>query len=87
MRKSGYDLHNDPGEQRNLLHDPAHAPIAAEMEERMYAMMEELGGMEIPLNEPAGRSQNLRLRSRGGQEAADFPDTMVVDQPPNAGAK
>ncbi len=82
-----YDLQNDPDEQHNLLYDPAHAPIAAEMESRMYAMMEELGGMEIPLNAPAGRSQNLRLRSRGGQEAADFPEALIVDRPANPGAK
>lgn len=82
-----YDLQNDPGEQHNLLYDPAHASIGAEMERRMYAMMEELGGMEIPLNAPAGGSQNKRLRSRGGQEAADFPDANVVDGPVNARAK
>jgi N-acetylglucosamine-6-sulfatase len=82
-----YDLQNDPGEQHNLLYDPAHAAIGAEMEQRMYAMMEDLGGMEIPLNAPAGRSQNLRMRSRGGEEAADFPDPIVVDRPANAGAK
>jgi N-acetylglucosamine-6-sulfatase len=82
-----YDLQNDPGEQRNLLYDPAHAAIGAEMEARMYAMMADLGGMEIPLNAPAGGFQNKRLRSRGGQEAADFSDALVVDQPVNTGAR
>lgn len=82
-----YDLQNDPGEQQNLLHNPTYAPIAEQMEQRLYAMMEELGGMEIPLNPPTAASQNKRLRSRGGQEAADFPEPLIVDQPAKATAR
>ena len=56
------------------------------MQNRLYAMMEQLGGMNIPLNPPRGRQQNKRLRSkgidgRGGEQAADFPAAMIVDQP------
>ena len=50
-------------------------------------MMEELGGMQIPLNQPRGTSQNKRLRSRGGEDAADFPAALVVDEPINRGAR
>jgi N-acetylglucosamine-6-sulfatase len=42
--------------------------------------------MEIPLNQPKGGSANKRLRSRGGQHAADFPDPLVVDKPINQDA-
>lgn len=76
-----YDLKEDPGETRNLLHDPQHRPMAQAMEKRLYEMMEELGGMEIPLNAPMGGSQNKRLRSRGGDRAANFPEALVLDQP------
>ena len=76
-----YDLQADPGETRNLLHDPAHAGMAKRMEARLYEMMAELGGMEIPLNAPRGNSQNKRLRQRGGKQAADFPEPMVLDRP------
>ena len=76
-----YDLQADPGETRNLLHDPAFAQTAKEMEASLYEMMAELGGMAIPMNAPRGSSQNKRLRRRGGKRAADFPEPMVLDQP------
>ncbi len=82
-----YDLKNDPHEQHNLLYDPQYAKIARQMETRLYAMMEQLGGMQIPLNAPRGRSQNKRLRSRGGDHAADFPKAIVVDEPINKNAQ
>ena len=81
-----YDLKNDPAESKNLLHDPKFRPMARAMETKLYAMMDELGGMDIPLNPPAGNSQNLRLRSRGGENAADFPAPFVTDQPVNSNA-
>jgi len=82
-----YDLQKDPNETNNLLHDPEFEEIANEMQDRLYEMMGELGGLEIPLNPPRGRSQNKRLRSRGGQQAADFPETFVVDEPANRNAQ
>ena len=81
-----YDLKADPAESKNLLPDPKFRGIAREMETRLYAMMDELGGMEVPLNAPIGNSQNVRLRPRGGDKAADFPRPLVVDQPANTNA-
>lgn len=81
-----YDLRNDPDESRNLLYDPQFKPMADQMERRLYEMMAELGGMEIPLNPPFGGSQNKRLRSRGGDGAADFPQPLVIDRPVNTNA-
>jgi len=78
-----YDLKNDPNEKNNLCYDPKYKKIVTEMEAKLYEMMEELGGMEIPMNAPMGGSQNKRLRSRGGQEASDFPNNTVVDEPLN----
>ncbi len=81
-----YDLQADPGEEKNLLYDPKYAEIAKDMENKLYAMMDELGGMQIPLNAPMGRSSNKRLKSRGGQSAADFPAPLVVEKPINQNA-
>ncbi len=78
-----YDLKNDPNETTNLCYDPKYKKIVTDMEAKLYAMMEELGGMEIPMNAPRGNSQNKRLRSRGGQEASDFANSNVVDEPIN----
>lgn len=82
-----FDIQADPMEQKNLIHDPEYASKSKEMENRLYQMMAEMGGMDIPMNQPAGNSQNKRLRSRGGDHAADFPATLVVDEPANRNAK
>ncbi|MFZ9089889.1 MAG: sulfatase/phosphatase domain-containing protein, partial [Planctomycetaceae bacterium] len=82
-----FDLQADPMEQNNLIRDPRFEKQVGEMETRLYQMMEELGGMDIPMNAPAGRSQNKRLRSRDGDSAADFPGDFVLDQPMNTNAQ
>jgi len=51
------------------------------MQNQLYTMMEELGGMDIPLNRPKGQRKTERLRSRGGEKAADFPESFLVDEP------
>ncbi|WP_052034904.1 sulfatase family protein [Rhodopirellula europaea] len=76
-----FDIKADPKEQNNLIYDPALAKTKQQMQSRLYEMMEELGGMEIPMNPPRGRQQNKRLRSRDGVKGADFPEAMVVDEP------
>jgi N-acetylglucosamine-6-sulfatase len=82
-----YDLQADPNEMHNLRFDPAYGQTVTDMETRLYDMMDELGGAEIPLNRPRGNSSNIRLRSRGGQSGADFPAPLVVDEPPNLNAQ
>lgn len=76
-----FDIQADPMEQNNLIHDPKFQRKKTEMQNRLYARMDELGGMQIPLNAPRGRQQNKRLRDRGGVKAADFPDALIVDEP------
>lgn len=76
-----FDIQADPKEQNNLIHESNFAKVRDEMQDRLYEMMDELGGMTIPMNPPRGRQQNKRLRDRGGVEAADFPGAMVVDEP------
>ena len=82
-----FDIQADPMEQKNLIRDPDQAKMAKEMENRLYEMMTELGGMNIPMNQPRGRSQNKRLRSRKGDRASNFPKDLVVDEPINMNAK
>jgi N-acetylglucosamine-6-sulfatase len=82
-----FDIQADPMEQKNLIRDPAYQSKSKEMENRLYKMMAELGGMDIPMNAPRGRSSNKRLRSRDGDRAADFPGSMVLDEPQNRNAK
>lgn len=76
-----FDIQADPNEQNNLIHDPAFSKTKQQMQDRLYEMMDELGGMEIPLNPPRGRQQNKRLRELGGVKAADFPEAFIADEP------
>jgi N-acetylglucosamine-6-sulfatase len=82
-----FDIQTDPMEQKNLIHDPAFKKRAKEMENHLYQMMDRLGGMDIPMNQPRGNSQNKRLRPRDGDQSADFPSSLVVDEPINRNAK
>jgi len=82
-----YDLKADPDESLNLIQDPKYKKVVRQMEDRLYALLGEEGGMYIPLNQPAGGSANIRYRARGGDHAADFPAHMVVDEPVNKNAQ
>ena len=76
-----FDIVADPTECNNLIHDPKYESTKQKMQDELYAMMERLGGMNIPLNPPRGRQQNKRLRERGGVNATDFPEAFIVDEP------
>jgi N-acetylglucosamine-6-sulfatase len=81
-----YDLSRDPQERVNLIRSPDHRTTVRDLEARLYALLDERGGMEIPLNAPRGGSSNLRLGPRDGAKAADFPPALVVPEPVNRNA-
>ncbi len=81
-----YDIRNDPGETKNLIADPKFKDIATQFENQLYAMLDDQGGMFIPMNQPRGGYQNKRLSGRGGNQASDFPANLVVDEPINRNA-
>lgn len=81
-----YDLQEDPGETRNLISDPGLQKVRKEMEQKLFGMLEEAGGMQIPLNPPPPGQGNKRLGPRGGHQAADFPPDLVLEAPPNRNA-
>ena len=82
-----YDLENDPQESNNLIADPAYKDIIKKMENRLYAMLSDAGGMDIPMNKPSGWSQNKRYGKRNGKKAADFPNSLVVSEPLHTNAQ
>ena len=49
------------------------------MKDRLYAMLDQQGGMDIPMNKPKGYRSFKRLKSRGGDKAADFPAHFVAE--------
>ena len=80
-----YDIQADPGETTNLIASRPHQQIAAEMENELYTKLAETGSMQIPLNQPRGSSQNLRLRNRSAP--GQFPERLTVDEPVNRNAQ
>ncbi len=82
-----YDLKTDPGETNNLINNPDYKTVAKDLENRLYSMLGDAGGMDIPMNQPRGNSQNKRWEARGGKEAAEFPKSIVVEKPLNRQAK
>jgi N-acetylglucosamine-6-sulfatase len=81
-----YDIQADPNEQTNLIRDPKVKQEVRAMEKRLYEMMADLGGMDVPMNAPQGGFNNKRLLQRDGEKAADFPSDFVVDEPINRDA-
>lgn len=82
-----YDLQADPHETKNLLYDPQYQKVAKDMENRLYEMLGQEGGMDIPMNQPSGGIQNKRWRKDGGEKATDFPEAFIVDEPLNKNAQ
>lgn len=71
-----YNIQEDPGETRSLIADPRHQSTAREMENRLYAMLSQEGGMEIPMNKPRGSSQSKRWRERGDKKHRTFQSRL-----------
>jgi N-acetylglucosamine-6-sulfatase len=67
-----YDLQEDPLESRNLIFREEHAGVVKQMREHLFDLLEETGGMNIPLQRDRGGQSNLRSpeMSRG----AEFPE-------------
>ena len=74
-----YDLQEDPLESRNLIFDPRHADLIKQMREHMFDLLEETGGMNIPLQRDRGSQQNLRSPEK--KRATDFPDELYRKPP------
>lgn len=73
-----YDLQADPDETVNLIHDPKNKALVSRMEDRLYQMLGEEGGMFIPLNQPRGNPSNLRYRARHGDHDAACACNHIV---------
>jgi N-acetylglucosamine-6-sulfatase len=71
-----FDLAADPAEMHNLIHDPAHAKTVEEMNARLFRVLEETGGLAIPLR--PDRGGQLNLRRADGPRAADFPAELYI---------
>jgi N-acetylglucosamine-6-sulfatase len=70
-----YDLAEDPEETNNLLAAPGHEELAEKMSKRLFALLEQTDGMEIPLSADAG--ERNELRDPKGPKGAAFPPRFL----------
>jgi N-acetylglucosamine-6-sulfatase len=70
-----YDLEADPHENDNLLARPGHEALAVKMGKRLFQLLEETDGMQIPLSADApGRNV---FRDASGSKGAPFPPQLI----------
>ncbi|MPT49373.1 MAG: DUF4976 domain-containing protein [Sphingobium sp.] len=74
-----YDLSADPGENHNLMTEPGHEDLAKRLSDKMFAILEDTRGMQIPLSADGGFRANLRDRDKSGQ--AGFPASFFRAPP------
>ena len=77
-----YDIQADPREMNNLIRIPKYSQTVRHLNRRLWEVLEESGGMQVPLLPDAGGQQNLRRES--GSKTADFPDYYLKDVKENS---
>jgi N-acetylglucosamine-6-sulfatase len=74
-----YDLQEDPLETNNLIFNPERKKTIADLNKRLFDVMEANGAMKIPLFRDSGGQSNKRNANKEG--AADFPPELKVKLP------
>lgn len=69
-----YDIVADPHENDNLLARPGHEDLAERLSGKLFALLEETNGMQIPLSADAGGRNELR--NAPGSPQAGFPPSF-----------
>jgi N-acetylglucosamine-6-sulfatase len=69
-----YDLHSDPLEIDNLILKEEYKTTVEKMNKQLFDILQNTGGMYIPLFRDAGTQQNLRNKDKS--KAAEFPASM-----------
>jgi N-acetylglucosamine-6-sulfatase len=69
-----YDIKADPRERTNLINDPAHAGRIAEMNKRLFEVLDETDGMELPM--VGDKGTKFHHRRIGGTPGAEFHKWM-----------
>jgi len=74
-----YDLQEDPLETNNLIFNPERKATIQQMGKRLFDVMEETGGMDIPMRRNMGPQSNQRNPAKG--RSADFPEELKTKKP------
>ncbi len=70
-----YDLQEDPLEGKNLIFSGQHQDTIKRMRSKLFDILEETGGMQIPMQRDGGGQGNKRHPNRG--DAAPFPSELI----------
>ncbi len=70
-----YDLQKDPLEGNNLIFSGEHQKLIAQMRTRLFDLLRETGGLNMPLWPDSGGQSNKR--DPGKSHAADFPPELT----------
>ncbi|MDB4458991.1 sulfatase [bacterium] len=73
-----YDLKEDPKERNNLINDPAHAERIEKLNKRLWELLDESKGMDMPLAKDRGHQ--FYHRRTGGTKGATFPQEFYRTQ-------
>ncbi len=71
-----YDLQSDPGEVTNLISRPEYQATVRELDARLFNLLEQTGGLQMPLR--PGRETAYPARRRDGAEQAAFPEAFFL---------
>jgi N-acetylglucosamine-6-sulfatase len=74
-----YDLASDPHETDNLFAKPGHEALVARLSEKLFGILEQTAGLQIPMSPDGGF--RLQARSPGGQEQATFDPSYFAAPP------
>lgn len=77
-----FDLENDPEERVNLINDPEYADKVEELNGKLFELLEETHGKEMPLLKDRGTK--FLHRKEGGTKAASFPAWFYREPDPPA---
>lgn len=69
-----YDLAEDPLESRNLIFSAQHRAVAEQMRKRLWELLGQSGGLQMPLYPDRGGTSNLRHDGRS--RSAEFPPEL-----------
>ena len=72
-----YDQKNDPDEKTNLINDPKYAKTVEKLNKRLFELLRESTGTEMPILDDRGTK--FLHRKKGGTKSAEFPDWFYRD--------
>ena len=75
-----YDMQHDPDERHNLIRSSEHQSVVSQLNNQLFQMLDESGGLTMPLKQERGRQFYYRHRERA--EPGHFPEWFFEEPAP-----